>query len=69
MKPQPWWHVFIGPHCDEHLSDVCNALSALQDENCIVGYEDAMKKYVVSLIDGGSFNDPGSYIWNFTDDM
>ena len=60
MEPRPWWHVFIGPGCDQDLSNVCNALLALCDENCVVGYKDSMRKYIVSLIEGGSFNDPGS---------
>jgi hypothetical protein len=67
MEPRPWWHAFIGPGHDEGLSNVCNALLALRDGNCIAGYKDAMQKYVISLVDGGSFSDPGSYIWNTID--
>jgi len=66
-NPRPWWYIFIGPNHDEDLSIVCNALLALEDLNCVTGFYDAMKKYVVSLVDGGSFNDPGSYIWNALD--
>lgn len=76
LTPRPWWHVFIGPNYDQDLSIVCNSLLALNDDDCIDGYQDAMKKYVVSLVEedentcgngGGSFNDPGSYIWNAID--
>jgi len=67
MEPRPWWYVFIGLGHDQDLSNVCNALLALRDEHCIPGYTDAMKKYVISLVEGGSFNDPGSYSWNAID--
>lgn len=67
FDPRPWWHVFIGPSNDHDLIDACNALLALRDENCVEGYKEAIRKYVISLVDGGSFNDPGSYIWNAID--
>ncbi len=63
-KPKPWWHAFIGEKCDEDLSTVCNAILALGDRDCVEGYVAASKEYVVSLLDDGSFCDPGSYIWN-----
>ena len=67
LDPRPWWHVFIGPSYDQDLVDVCNALLALRDENCVKGYREAMRKYVISMVDGGSFIDPGSFIWNYID--
>ena len=73
MKPRPWWEVFVGPGREDDLMAVCNALLALaaapgSDED---GENDrweeqkrrAMRHYVPSLVVGGSFNDPGSYIW------
>ena len=79
LSPRPWWHAFVGSDQDEDLSIICNAILALglglgggggddDDDDCVEGYMvDATKKYVVSLVDGGSFCDPGSFIWNAMD--
>lgn len=67
LEPMPWWHAFVGTKSDSELSIICNALLALKDEYCVNGYYNAMHKYVVSLIEDGSFCDPGSYIWNAYD--
>lgn len=75
MTPRPWWHVFIGPNRDKELSIVCNALLSLKTYSTsdVVNeheyYQDAMKKYIVSLVNEGSFLDPGSYIWNAIDNV
>jgi len=67
QSPRPWWQVFIGLGQDGDLSNVCNALLALHDEE-YEGYYDVMRKFVVSLVEVGSFNDPdstkGSFVWN-----
>jgi hypothetical protein len=67
LSPKPWWHAFLGPDKDDDLSVICNALMALGDRNCVSGFDDAMNRYVVSLVDGGSFCDPNSFSWNALD--
>jgi hypothetical protein len=67
LKPRPWWEVFIGTNHEQDLSNICNALLALGDEGCIEGYSEALRTYVISLEENGSFNDPGSYIWKTLD--
>ena len=72
---------------DADLSNVCNALLALcyegtegEDEECVEGYRDALRVFLVSLVPGkhvggggGSFNDPmggrgeGGFVWNSFD--
>ena len=64
MHPRPWWEVFIGPNRDEDLIAVCNAVLGLGDCT-LASSRDAMRGYVPSLVEGGgSFTDPGSYLWN-----
>eukprot|EP00559_Dactyliosolen_fragilissimus_P003575 CAMPEP_0184864220 /NCGR_PEP_ID=MMETSP0580-20130426/14145_1 /TAXON_ID=1118495 /ORGANISM="Dactyliosolen fragilissimus" /LENGTH=235 /DNA_ID=CAMNT_0027362913 /DNA_START=507 /DNA_END=1211 /DNA_ORIENTATION=+ len=62
MKPRPWWEAFVGSGQDENMSLVCNSILALGDDK-MSGYEQAMRTYIVSLVNGGSFNDPGSHVW------
>jgi transcription initiation factor TFIIIB Brf1 subunit/transcription initiation factor TFIIB len=67
LTPTPWWCAFLKEGKDNDLSIICNAILALGDTNCVEGYADACTRYVVSLVDGGSFCDPGSFIWNSMD--
>uniref|UniRef100_A0A7S3V5W6 Cyclin-like domain-containing protein n=1 Tax=Chaetoceros debilis TaxID=122233 RepID=A0A7S3V5W6_9STRA len=67
MVPRPWWHAFVGGNNDDELSTICNAMLALGDYDCVEGYKWATEGYVVSLVEDGSFCDPGSYIWNAFD--
>ena len=67
LTPKPWWNAFLSDGKDNDLSIICNAMLALGDEDCVKGYADACTKYLVSLVDGGSFCDPGSFIWNSMD--
>jgi len=89
LTPRPWWQVFIGVERCTDLSNVCNALLALccYDEEgdggeCMDGYRDALRVFVVSLVPrtqdgggGGSFNDPRGegggnkpgFVWNSFD--
>ena len=67
LSPAPWWHAFVGSGKDDDISIICNALLALGDNTCVDGYIDATKKYVVSLVEDGSFCDPGSFSSNAMD--
>jgi hypothetical protein len=67
LSPTPWWHAFVGSGRDDDLSIICNALLALGDDGCINGYMDATNRYVVSMVEGGSICDPGSFSWNAMD--
>jgi hypothetical protein len=67
LTPKPWWSAFLGQEKGEDLSSICNAILALGDNDCVEGYADASTKYLISLVDGGSFCDPGSFIWNAMD--
>mmetsp|Transcript_4629 Transcript_4629/g.8886 ORF Transcript_4629/g.8886 Transcript_4629/m.8886 type:complete len:357 (-) Transcript_4629:76-1146(-) len=64
MDPRPWWESFVGQGKSQDLSTVCNAILALGDVDCVEGYFEASNTYLVSLVQGGSFCDPGSYSWN-----
>jgi len=70
MQPRPWWEVFIGPDRDEDLIAICNAVLGLggqdddEDATATGEIQDAMRGYVPSLVEGGSFTDPGSYLWH-----
>ena len=77
MTPRPGWEVFVGPGRGDDLAAVCNAILAL----CEMGDgEDssvesnrgqmlqATRGFVPSLVDGGSFNDPGSFVWDALED-
>lgn len=71
MKPYPWWEVFVGPNRGKDLATVCNAMLALGDDMSMVGYARAMRTFVPSIVRKekatGSFNDPGSLLWNSSD--
>jgi len=64
--PRPWYYVFIGEKSDQDLSNTCNAILSLGDEK-LEGYRDVMRTFIVSLVEGGSFNDPGSFLWESND--
>jgi len=70
MQPRPWWEVFIGPDRDDDLIAICNAVLGLggqdddEDATATGEIQDAMRGYVPSLVEGGSFTDPGSYLWH-----
>ena len=79
MAPRPWWEVFVGPGRGDDLVAVCNAILALQDSSDSDGGNpsvesnwgqmlQAMRGFVPSLVDGGSFNDPGSFVWDTLED-
>jgi len=67
MTPRPWWDVFVGPERGDDLIAVCNAILALGGDDSAWRMR-AMRGFVPSLVDGGSFNDPGSYVWDALED-
>jgi Cdk activating kinase (CAK)/RNA polymerase II transcription initiation/nucleotide excision repair factor TFIIH/TFIIK, cyclin H subunit len=64
MDPRPWWESFVGQGKSQELSNICNAILALGDVDCVEGYFEASNTYLISLVKDGSFCDPGSYSWN-----
>jgi hypothetical protein len=67
MRPEPWWERFLGTGgTNRHdggvkIATVANAILGL------VEYEQtnptARMGFLPSLIPGGSFNDPDSFLW------
>ena len=73
LTPRPWWEVFVGPGRGDDLVAVCNAILALQESsdgggNSSAGMMQAMRGFVPSLVERGSFNDPGSFVWDALED-
>ena len=77
MAPRPWWEMFVGPGRGDDLVAVCNAILALSEigdgGDSSVGSNwgqmlQAMRGFVPSLVEGGSFNDPGSFVWDALED-
>lgn len=76
MTPRPWWEVFVGPGRGDDLVAVCNAILALYEssdggDSSVEGQVrmlQAMRGFVPSLVEGGSFNDPGSFVWDALED-
>ena len=68
LKPRPWWEVFIGPDRNQDVSNVCNSILAVGDENDLDNRR-AKYAFVSSLIQdpGSSFNDPDSFLWSAAD--
>jgi hypothetical protein len=64
MEPVPWWQVFCGPDKETEISTVANAVLGLVEATSITAV--ASSEFVVSLVPGGSFNDPGSFLWEST---
>lgn len=60
-KPVPWWQVFCGSDKEAEISTVANAALGLVEATSITAV--ASKAFVVSLMPEGSFNDPGSFLW------
>ena len=61
LEPVPWWQVFCGPDKEVEISTVANAVLGLVENTSITAV--ASKAFVVSLVPEGSFNDPGSFLW------
>jgi hypothetical protein len=67
MKPEPWWERFLGTEGSTKrdggvkIATVANAILGLME------YErtspTVMMGFLPSLIPGGSFNDPDSFLW------
>uniref|UniRef100_A0A7S2LFH7 Cyclin-like domain-containing protein n=1 Tax=Leptocylindrus danicus TaxID=163516 RepID=A0A7S2LFH7_9STRA len=65
VEPEPWWVVFVGNERGKDLSQVCNAILALSDPEIT---EIPNRTFIPSLLKDGSFNDPGSFIWEAEQD-
>jgi len=65
MPEGPWWRVFVGRDCSLALSTICNALVGLTQQKKLT--EIASTAFVKSMVEGGSFNDPDSYLWDQSD--
>lgn len=69
MSPQPWWEIFVGSGKTMELVTAANAILGLcnmtKTETALGDSLVASRGFVKSLItkDGGSFNDPGSFLW------
>lgn len=61
LEPLPWWQVFCGSDKEVEISIVANAVLGLVEATSITAV--ASKAFVVSLVPEGSFNDPGSFLW------
>jgi hypothetical protein len=61
LEPVPWWQVFCGPDKRSEISTAANAVLGLVEATAITAV--ASKAFVVSLMPEGSFNDPGSFLW------
>ena len=67
VEPRPWWEFFVGNTTNsnnmsrgQQISTTANAILGLHE------YErsnPSFKGFLPSLVPGGSFNDPGSFLW------
>jgi len=65
MPEGPWWRIFVGLDCSLALSTILNALVGLVREKRVTGV--ASLAYVKSVVEGGSFLDPDSFLWDQSD--
>ena len=65
MPEGPWWRVFVGLDCSLALSTIMNALVGLVQEQKVTDV--ASLAYVKSVVEGGSFLDPDSFLWDQSD--
>lgn len=76
MSPQPWWDKFVGKSFSEEITIAANAILGLCNLDKEIEAEAladsllASGGYVCSLVKngGGSFNDPGSFLWDQIED-
>jgi len=66
LVPCPWWEVFVGCNRSQDLSNVCNSILAVGDEENL-DVRRAKYAFVPSLLKQSSFNDPESYLWSKAD--
>mmetsp|Transcript_24451 Transcript_24451/g.28169 ORF Transcript_24451/g.28169 Transcript_24451/m.28169 type:complete len:400 (-) Transcript_24451:237-1436(-) len=73
--PSLWYKVFVSTLTEQDLSNVCNAILAVSDEDVV---DEPLRKFIASLIvtetgepnemiHEGSFNDPDSFVWCLMD--
>jgi hypothetical protein len=65
MPEGPWWTVFVGRDCSLALATICNALVGLTQQTELLNVASAA--FVKSVVEGGAFNDPDSYLWEQAD--
>lgn len=70
LRPTPWWEILLGAHKSAEVAEAANALIGIALETEVPGsdsestdFEIAKSGFLRSLLDGGSFNDPGSFLW------
>jgi len=66
--PQPWWEIFVGKGKSIEIVTVANAILGLV-ETTLMDSVVASRGFVKSLIKDGSFNDPGSFLWDYQKDL
>lgn len=85
QKKIPWYEILIGANKEQCISNICNALLFLQNNNTddenntsLTIMQAAFINFIPSLLsndidgngfDDGSFNDPGSFIWLWMDEF
>jgi hypothetical protein len=75
MSPQPWWEKFVGKTFSEEIATSANAILGLccldkeKEAESLTDSLIASTGYVCSLMkNGGSFNDPSSFLWDQLED-
>ncbi len=74
LTPQPWWHILVGKTVDHEIFTAANAILGLcnldmdtdmdNQQEAHVDFLISSKGFVASCVkNGGSFNDPGSFLW------
>jgi hypothetical protein len=66
-EPKAWWNYFCGDGHDNDLSQIANAILSLSSNAQALDLLVASHAMVKSLVkDVGSFNDPESFVWEYT---
>lgn len=67
LDPNPWWEILIGEKQSHLIAEAANSLVGFaiegQTNDKPSEFEVASLGFVKSLLPGGSFNDPGSFLW------
>jgi hypothetical protein len=62
-SPRPWWEIFVGKDKTMELATAANAILGLV-ETTLIDSLVASRGFVKSMVVDGSFNDPGSFLWD-----
>jgi hypothetical protein len=73
IEPRCWWELFLeddspskaknsnnNSQCSQNLSTVANAILGLVEYERV---DPSHERFLPSLVAGGSFNDPDSFLW------